>query len=170
MDEDTWYWKQQVARASNSGFSTGILTPPNPLSHVTLRRLCSGQPRSAHPLHQKPSTFNEESRVAPPPKITNSHNAKMATSNTTPKTIVLTARGLESDVRLHVLNYTIFHVYSVVLKMNSAFFFKFLDSAEKTTLQAVTAPISGRFKHDWVTKVDDDGTWSLIAATDGKVV
>ena len=84
-----------------------------------------------------------------------------------PQIIILNVRGLHPDMRLHVLDLAVFHVHSTMLKMQSNFFFKFLDSAEKTKTQTILA--YGQSKYEWVTKVDDDGTWSLIAATNGKV-
>lgn len=80
-----------------------------------------------------------------------------------PEIITLTARGLIADVRLHALDLAEFHVHSVILKMQSNFFFKFLDSVDNSTATG------GRFKYEWITKVDDDGSWSLVAAKDGKV-
>jgi hypothetical protein len=77
-----------------------------------------------------------------------------------PKPVSFTARGLTADVRLGVFDAE-FHVHSVVLKMHSAFFFKFLDSPDKIPAAAV-AP--GPFKYEWVTKIDEDGSWSLVDA------
>lgn len=88
-----------------------------------------------------------------------------STTVSTIKPTVFFARGLTPDVRLHVLDRAVLHVHSVVLKLQSNFFLKFLDSPDKTT--AVSVP--GGLKYEWVTKVDDDGTWSLVAAIDGKV-
>jgi hypothetical protein len=91
--------------------------------------------------------------MAPPAK-------KAKTSNDGPKPVVFTTRGLTADVRLGVFNAE-FHVHSVVLKMHSAFFFKFLDSPDKAS-PATVAP--GVFKYEWVTKIDEDGSWSLVDA------
>lgn len=81
------------------------------------------------------------------------------------KPIIFTARGFETDGRLHVLDKAVFHVHPVILKLNSAFFFKFLDSPDKEN----AAPASGGLKYEWITKVDEDGTWGLVVAVDGKV-
>jgi len=91
--------------------------------------------------------------MVPPAK-----NVKM--SNDEPKSVIFTARGLNSDVRLCAFE-TEFHVHSMVLKMHSAFFFKFLDSPDKTPPETV-AP--GAFKYEWATKIDEDGSWSLVDA------
>jgi hypothetical protein len=85
---------------------------------------------------------------------------KVKKSNDEPKSVIYTARGLNSDVRLRAFD-TEFHVHSTVLKMHSAFFFKFLDSPDKTP-PATVAP--GTFKYEWVTKIDEDGSWSLVDA------
>jgi hypothetical protein len=91
--------------------------------------------------------------MAPPTK-------KAKTSNDDPKLVIFTARGLNADARLRVFD-TGFHVHSVVLKMHSAFFFKFLDSLDKKPTDTV-AP--GAFKYEWVTKIDEDGSWFLVDA------
>jgi hypothetical protein len=80
---------------------------------------------------------------------------------TTPGPIIFKARGLNVDVRLRAFE-TEFQVHSVILKIHSAFFFKFLDSADKTTTLANATPVGG-FKYEWVTKVDEDGSWALVA-------
>ncbi|TVY85651.1 hypothetical protein LAWI1_G008232, partial [Lachnellula willkommii] len=82
-----------------------------------------------------------------------------------------------------------FHVHSVVLKLYSAFFRKFLDSPDKATAAAAAAAganhpsiaspqsiVSSKFKYEWVTKLDetisgedadtnDALPWYLVAAT-----
>ena len=69
------------------------------------------------------------------------------------------------DVRLRCFD-TEFHVHSVILKLYSAFFAKFLDSPDKAHPQ--TVPV-GRFKYEWVSKVDDDGSWGFEAVKPGEV-
>lgn len=71
-------------------------------------------------------------------------------------TIVLARRGLNPNVHLQVFDQE-FHAHSMILKTNSDFFRSFFDSADKTL--PASEP---RFKYMWVTKVDDDGTWSLV--------
>jgi len=67
---------------------------------------------------------------------------------------------VNTDVRLRVFDVE-FHVHSTILKLHSAFFFKFLDSADKRPADTV-AP--GSFKYEWITKIDEDGSWSLVDA------
>ena len=91
----------------------------------------------------------------------------MATSQPTPAitSAIFFARGRAPDVRLHVLDRAVFHVHSVILKLHSNFFFKFLDSPDK----AAAVPVQGGLGYEWVTKVDEDGSRSLVAAMDRKV-
>ncbi|CAG8962365.1 hypothetical protein HYFRA_00014162 [Hymenoscyphus fraxineus] len=73
-----------------------------------------------------------------------------------PAPIVLARRNLHPDVHLQVFDQQ-FHAHSMALKMNSEFFRSFFDSADKN--QPASDP---EFKYMWVTKVDDDGSWSLV--------
>lgn len=66
--------------------------------------------------------------------------------------------GYEPDVRLKIFDDLELHVHSIILKLNSAFFRKFLDSPEKQHVKS-TAP----FTYEWATEIDDDGTWSLVS-------
>jgi hypothetical protein len=75
--------------------------------------------------------------------------------------VIFKAPGFPSDLRLQVFE-TMFHVHSVILKLHSEFFFKFLDSPEKMIPGVLIAP---GFKYEWVTKVDEDGEgWGLVDA------
>ena len=72
------------------------------------------------------------------------------------------APGLEPDVRLRVFDKWEFHVHSVILKLYSAFFRKFLDPSNK--LEDSSLNTSSQFKYEWVTEIDDDGEgWHLIS-------
>ncbi len=71
-----------------------------------------------------------------------------------PEPIVFRFPGLIADARLVVFEQE-FHVHSIVLKFHSAFFRKFLDSAEKNV------NLSTPFKYEYTTVVDDDGVWAL---------
>jgi len=101
-----------------------------------------------------------------------------------PTPIVFAVRGLKPDTRLKVfsqeyVDYSFkfiviencadlryrFHVHSMILKQHSNWFFKFMDSVDKVD----NAPTQGLFAYEYVTKVDDDVTWSLGAASDLKV-
>jgi len=92
--------------------------------------------------------------------------------------IVFTAPGLGPDVSLKVFDNWEFHVHSVLLKLHSAFFRKFLDSADKNTAGSTTdaVPASGllttegagivngaAIRYEWVTQIDEDGDgWHLV--------
>ncbi|KAK6583446.1 hypothetical protein PZA11_004522 [Diplocarpon coronariae] len=76
--------------------------------------------------------------------------------------IIFKARGTVPDTRLRVLD-TEFHVHSAILKMHSAFFYKFLDSPDKQDIVQV-----GPFKYEWATRVDPDGDWGLEVASNIK--
>jgi hypothetical protein len=52
-----------------------------------------------------------------------------------------------------------FHVHSAALKLKSVFFRKFLDLPDKAGTGG-----GGRFKYEWITKVDAGGTWQLVCA------
>jgi hypothetical protein len=71
--------------------------------------------------------------------------------------IVFSLHDIKPDVYLQVFEQA-FHVHSLVLKSQSEFFYKYLDSPDKVPL----GPLA-EFKYQWVTKVDEDGTWSLVA-------
>ncbi|KAL2063616.1 hypothetical protein VTL71DRAFT_5421 [Oculimacula yallundae] len=77
--------------------------------------------------------------------------------------IVFKVRCLEPDIRLRVFH-TEFHVSSVILKMNSAFFAKYLDSPDKPTMESSTP----EFKYEWASRVDRDGSWSLHAVSSNR--
>lgn len=78
------------------------------------------------------------------------------------KPIVFVARGLPLDTRLDVLG-TEFHVHSAILKMKSNFFFKFMDSPDKTVDN------KSEFKYEWISRIDEDGSWALVANDPSKV-
>lgn len=77
-----------------------------------------------------------------------------STSDGIPQPLVFNAAGFQPDVSLMVFDQD-FHVNSVVLKLYSAYFRKFLDSAEKN------GPLSGQFAYKYTTVVDPDGMWAL---------
>jgi len=80
------------------------------------------------------------------------------------KPLVFFLRGKQPDVRLRVFDDE-YHVHSQTLKDCSAYFYKFLDSPEKQGRVSSTF----RFKYEWVTRVDDDGSWSLESVGFGNV-
>ncbi|KAL3425287.1 hypothetical protein PVAG01_02078 [Phlyctema vagabunda] len=65
----------------------------------------------------------------------------------------------DPDTRFIVFDKYEFHVHSIILKLHSAFFRRFLDSPDK-----IPAPNSAAFRYDWVSKIDGDGSWGLVAA------
>jgi hypothetical protein len=67
--------------------------------------------------------------------------------------------GFKPDCLLHVLDQP-FHCHSTILRLHSAYFRKFLDSADKPE-----RPASASFQYEYVTMVDDDGSWALIHAS-----
>ncbi|TVY89681.1 hypothetical protein LAWI1_G003076 [Lachnellula willkommii] len=79
--------------------------------------------------------------------------------------IIFTRPGLVPDVSLQVFHQP-FHVHSAALKLNSVFFCKFLDSPDKLASSGNSASL---FKYDWVTKIDEDGTWQLVSSSAPKL-
>ncbi|TVY21116.1 hypothetical protein LARI1_G001975 [Lachnellula arida] len=76
-----------------------------------------------------------------------------------PNPIVFTAPGLGPDMSIEVFK-QIFHVNSMVLKIHSEYFRNYLDSPDK----APAGSVSGAFRYEWVTLVDEDGKgWCLTA-------
>jgi hypothetical protein len=73
-------------------------------------------------------------------------------------TVVFTIPRKYPDTRFRVFDQE-FLVYSPTLRLHSEFFRIFLDSLEKTESSRL-----GRYCYDWVTLVDDDGTWSLVCS------
>ena len=112
---------------------------------------------------------------------------KQKVDNVNPESpIVFQSPGLKPDVSLKVFKVE-FHVHSVLLRLHSAFFRKFLDSADKN-VSASTSTMSssgngsaigttpteasatwstmvyGDMKYKWVTKVDEgeEDKWCLV--------
>jgi len=69
-------------------------------------------------------------------------------------------QGMPPDMSLQVFHQT-FHAHSAALKLKSTFFRKFLDSEEK----ALRPRPQGKFTYEWVTEVDEDGSWHLISSS-----
>lgn len=74
--------------------------------------------------------------------------------------IVFRSPGLIADTCLTVFEQD-FHVHSVILKLYSAYFRRFLDSADK---DHTTEPQFSSFRYLYTTVVDDDGVWALEPA------
>jgi hypothetical protein len=118
---------------------------------------------------QTQSTITIKATMAPPTKKQKTDDDKSP--------IVFLCPGQKPDVRLTVFDLE-FDVHSVVLKMNSTFFLKFLYSPDKAVAYPVdgnsasTRPETSRlglgttetFKYEWVTKVDEaEEEWSLVS-------
>lgn len=84
------------------------------------------------------------------------------------KVITMKARGLDPDVRLHVLDRAVFEVHSSILKLQSQFFFKFLEPINKEGT-ASTATYEAT-KYEWITEWDENGMdWCLVSGKYDKV-
>ena len=84
--------------------------------------------------------------------------ATTAEAATQAKPIIFTLPGRVVDTRLQVFDKE-FHVHSAILTLYSAFFRKFLDSADKTVATGL------QFQYDYKTCLDADGTWGLEASS-----
>jgi len=82
--------------------------------------------------------------------------SQISSSSGIPK--AFNAPGMKTDVRIRVFERE-FHVHSVVLRLYSAFFRTFLDSADKGTVTG-----EGHFRYDYVSVLDPDGGWGLEVA------
>lgn len=74
---------------------------------------------------------------------------------TVPCPHVFICPGYNPDTRIKVFKKE-YHVHSLILKLYSAYFRKFLDSPEK-----IPALAEAIFKYDYISVVDDDGSWAL---------
>ncbi|KAH8590988.1 hypothetical protein B0O99DRAFT_598524 [Bisporella sp. PMI_857] len=75
-----------------------------------------------------------------------------------PSAIIFASPALQPDVRLMIFDREI-HCHSVLLKLHSAYFRKFLDSPDKAP-----ASRAAIFRYDYVSVIDEDKTWALVAA------
>lgn len=79
--------------------------------------------------------------------------------------IVFKWPGLKPDICLKVFDQE-YHAHSVLLKLHSAFFRTFLYSPDKQpSIEASEAKLPPGFRYEWVTEVDEDGTWHLVWAS-----
>jgi hypothetical protein len=79
----------------------------------------------------------------------------------TPHPIVFASPGTQPDVRFMVLKQE-FHLHSVILKLHSNFFRRFLDSADKQG-----PPEFASFRYEYVSVIDEKGEeplWALDVA------
>ncbi|KAE8442587.1 hypothetical protein EG329_003074 [Mollisiaceae sp. DMI_Dod_QoI] len=77
--------------------------------------------------------------------------AGVSSSSSPAAPIIFTSPGLKPDVRLNVLG-TDFHVHSIILKLHSNFFRRFLDSPDKHP-----APDSALFRYEYSSVIETDG-------------
>ncbi|TGO39686.1 hypothetical protein BHYA_0049g00220 [Botrytis hyacinthi] len=75
----------------------------------------------------------------------------------TPTFLKFHVRRQLPDMRIKLFRHTELQVHSSILKEYSEFFFKFLDSPEKVESE------DSEWKYDWVSEVEDDGEWHLVA-------
>ncbi|TGO53651.1 hypothetical protein BOTNAR_0290g00130 [Botryotinia narcissicola] len=75
----------------------------------------------------------------------------------TPTFLKFHVRRQIPDMRIKLFGHTELQVHSSILKEHSDFFFKFLDSPEKIESE------DSEWKYDWVSEVEDDGEWHLVA-------
>ncbi|KAF7917926.1 uncharacterized protein EAE98_009954 [Botrytis deweyae] len=72
--------------------------------------------------------------------------------------------GQLPDTRFRLFGKIEIHAHSILLKMHSAFFRKFMDSPDKVPSKAGAA-----FVYEWVDEVDDDGSgWHVVADSNKK--
>lgn len=72
-----------------------------------------------------------------------------------PASIIFRVSGLQQpDTKLMVFA-TEIHIHSVLPKLHSGYFRKFLDSADK-----LAGPASAKFHYEYITAIDEDGTWA----------
>lgn len=77
--------------------------------------------------------------------------------------IVFALPGVKADTNLEVFDQA-FHVHSHILRTHSAFFRRFMDSADKTQ------PAGDTFRYHYKTQVDSDGIWGLEAASKVRLI
>lgn len=63
------------------------------------------------------------------------------------------------NMRISLFGRQELHVHSDMLKQHSEFFRKFLDSPDK-----IPYPIDSDWQYDWVSEIEEDGSWHLVAA------
>jgi len=84
-------------------------------------------------------------------------------SATQPPPVEFLTPGWEPDVCLRLFDQE-FYVHSAALKLKTVFFRKCLDSPEKAATSG-----TGRFKYEWITKIDADDTCQLVCAANPPV-
>lgn len=92
------------------------------------------------------------------PETTNELRENHSTAGSDDNVTIFTLAGFTADVRRLVFEQE-YHVHSVILKLFSAYFRKFLDSPDKPG-----KPASASFQYEYATAPDDDETWALEPA------
>lgn len=92
-----------------------------------------------------------------PPKGTKRPRKRSSDAVTGPPPIAFVSPGLQPDARLLVFDQE-YHVHSLILKLHSAYFRRYLDSAEK---DSETVDAAAQFKYEYVSVIDGDGVWGL---------
>ncbi|KAI9648199.1 hypothetical protein NHQ30_002831 [Ciborinia camelliae] len=67
------------------------------------------------------------------------------------------------DTRFVLFGETEIQLHSVILKLHSEFFRKFLDSPDKKPAEA-----SAKFRYEWVSEIEEDGTWHMVDKSHAK--
>ncbi|TVY83800.1 hypothetical protein LSUE1_G001897 [Lachnellula suecica] len=99
-----------------------------------------------------------------PPKAASRKRPRAEPVAEEPPPIIFHTPGLKPDVRLNVFGQDM-HVHSIVLKLHSNYFRRFLDSPDKSG-----APASPLFQYEYVTVVDGDEEWALESATKAVII
>ncbi|KAE8448673.1 hypothetical protein EG329_009099 [Mollisiaceae sp. DMI_Dod_QoI] len=90
--------------------------------------------------------------VAPRPAKRRKQNPVEEIDGDAPSPVIFLSPGLKNDVRFKVYGKFEYHLHSVVLKLHSAFFRRFLDSPEKSD-----DPASSEFQYEYVSVEDEQG-------------
>lgn len=144
-------------------FTTDTMVPPLEFAKMNLAfyvDLISALENENDDGHTRTAT----SPVASAKRITsfnmsrNGSWSQISSSSGVPKRF--SAPGMKTDVRIRVFERE-FHVHSVVLRLYSAFFRTFLDSADKGS-GAVSG--EGQFRYNYISVLDPDGGWGLEVA------
>jgi len=97
--------------------------------------------------------------IEPPSK---KQKIEAAKTDPAPLPIIFKLPGHKVDIRFQVFQ-QVFHVHSVLLKIHSSYFLKFLDSLSNLNRPSVP---EGNFPYEWVTKIESDGGWALGSVSD----
>ncbi|QSZ36366.1 hypothetical protein DSL72_006242 [Monilinia vaccinii-corymbosi] len=71
--------------------------------------------------------------------------------------------GQTPDTRFILFGETEIHAHPIILKARSAFFRKFLDSPDAQPAEELAA-----FQYEWVSEIEEDGTWHLVEKSHAK--